>query len=431
LPQPSPQDLLLACMFGLGIYLRTRAFDVPATFLFDEHHFVDNARNYLAHRLDENDHPPLGKLVIAAFIRILGDRPLGWRAGALVTGFLIVVVAGFAAARLFRSARAGWVAAALIAADGFFIAYSRVALLDGFLVLAAASCLWFCTTSLRLPMAAAAGVAAGAAMSIKFSGVGVLPALLLAIALTSASRPAKAARAGVLVSIALGTYCGSYALGLFVARQPHSVTAVAKDTWRLLLHHAALTEMSNPWSSGWITWAVPVRPILLGETGHTGAVQSLTSLGNLAVWWSAIVLGAAIASVIGWRGLRATLADHPTSTSHARLEDPAADRSCRLGAFTAAHGRAVITVLTLSAGLLSPWVLTHRESYLYHFLPVYLGLVVLVAGYAAWVAERRPGLLIAFLAVVLAVAGFYAPVWSMIPLTPRALEARLVLPSWR
>src|ERR1039457_852257 len=48
----------------LGVIWRFVDLDYPRTFSFDEHHFVSNARNYIAHRADWNDHPPLGKLVL-------------------------------------------------------------------------------------------------------------------------------------------------------------------------------------------------------------------------------------------------------------------------------------------------------------------------------------------------------------------------------
>jgi dolichyl-phosphate-mannose--protein O-mannosyl transferase len=43
----------------LGVLWRLIDLDYPRTFSFDEHHFVNNARNYIAHH-----HPPLGKLVL-------------------------------------------------------------------------------------------------------------------------------------------------------------------------------------------------------------------------------------------------------------------------------------------------------------------------------------------------------------------------------
>jgi len=72
----SPLGVVLVCLFGLGMYLRLHYFGVPSTFQFDEHHFVENARRYIDHQTDLNDHPPLGKLMIAFSMRVLGDTPV-------------------------------------------------------------------------------------------------------------------------------------------------------------------------------------------------------------------------------------------------------------------------------------------------------------------------------------------------------------------
>jgi dolichyl-phosphate-mannose-protein mannosyltransferase len=138
----SPLAVLVTAMLLLGLFLRVNAFGYPNTFMFDEHHFVENARNYLLHKPDQNDHPPIGKMIIAQSIGLLGDTPVAWRLPSLIWGFITIIAVGFAAGRLFSSAQAGWLAAAFIGVDGFLSGYSRAALLDGFL--AGSLALMFC-----------------------------------------------------------------------------------------------------------------------------------------------------------------------------------------------------------------------------------------------------------------------------------------------
>ncbi|MFW5740510.1 MAG: phospholipid carrier-dependent glycosyltransferase, partial [Myxococcota bacterium] len=114
--------------------LRTGGYS-PAHLTFDEHHFVPNAQNYLAGKADTNDHPPLGKLLIASAIALFGDTAAIWRLPALLAGLLSIFLAYRLAARLFRDERAGWFAAVFVAVDGFFISYARTALLDGVLAM--------------------------------------------------------------------------------------------------------------------------------------------------------------------------------------------------------------------------------------------------------------------------------------------------------
>jgi dolichyl-phosphate-mannose--protein O-mannosyl transferase len=413
-------------MIGLGLYLRVRAFAYPKFFLFDEHHFVDNARNYLLHRPDANDHPPLGKLIIAASIQLFGDGPIGWRAPALAFGVASIVAGAVIAARAFRSLDAGLIAAGLLCADGFMIAYSRAGLLDGYLATFALCALLLASFPSSEITALLGGALLGVATNIKFSGVCVLLPLLLGVALDGGARGRRWLHAATIVGLGLAVYVALYAYGLSYAHEQVVAGDVFRDTARLFQHHAVLTAMDNPWTSGWITWVLPRRPLVMGFANTGETVRALTSLGNLAIWWSALALAGAVAWAIAMRGVTATLAPAPadTNTDGARVRvSPAA--------FASAHGRAVLIVLSGAVAFLSPWVMTHRDSYIYHYLPTYACLVVLLGGYVAHVLQARPAVAAAFLLVTLGVSLFYAPVWSFMHVSPRAYELRLFLPSWR
>jgi dolichyl-phosphate-mannose--protein O-mannosyl transferase len=411
--------LLLVLIAG-GVYLRLHAFNFPDGLLFDEHHFVENARNYLGHQADWNDHPPLGKLLIAASIRAFGDNPIGWRAPALLLGCILMAAGGLAAARLFRSARAGWLAAALLAMDGFLIAYSRAGLLDGYLAAAAvlaillASCRWTLWTAL------AGGLLGGAACGIKFNGGGVLVPLSLSLASAPLPGRKRLGLVSVLIVTAVIVYIAQFSLGLAITRQPASASAVVAKTWQLLNQHAGATEMKNPWVSGWPTWALPWRTVMLGYVVTGRNVRALTTLGNLVTWWASVALALALGWQILWRGVARVL----------RAAPPESAGSGGAG-FLEQHGRATLIVLSTALGFLAPWVLTHRDSYIYHFLPSYAAIVLLLGAFAAWQWRRRSSAVLAFAALVLAVGLFYAPLWSFFPIAPRFIEYRLFLPSWR
>ncbi|HLK40746.1 MAG TPA: phospholipid carrier-dependent glycosyltransferase [Polyangiaceae bacterium] len=417
----SPVGVLLICMLCLGVYLRFHALGYPPNFQFDEHHFVENARNYIHHQTDQNDHPPLGKLIMAFFMERLGDGPVGWRAAALTSGLLTIVLGAVAAARLFGRREAGWFAAALFAADGFLISYSRAALLDGFLATSSVAILVACSLPMGATAALLAGVVTGLAMGIKFSGVGLFLPSLLAVALSPRTLRSRVFLGAVVIVVGFAVYVASYAYGLSIAGHPAGLPAVAADTSRLLVHHADLTEMKNPATSGWITWVLPKRPIVLSYNVQAGKARVVTSLGNLAIWWAAMAVLFSVGAVLLWRGVRWAL-DRSAAVSSASVAP--AD-------FVVENGRSVLLVLAVATGYLAPWVLTHRDSYIYHFLPSYTALVLLLSGYVAWARPRRPLSVLVFAAVVLVVAGIYAPIWSAIPVSPRALQARLFLESWR
>ncbi len=80
--------------------------------------------------------------------------------------------------------------------------------------------------------------------------------------------------------VAIVTYFVAYGFGLAVDGQPHGVRDVVAASAALVVHHAALTDMKNPWVSGWITWFVPVRPLLMGYFRWRDGVRVLSSLGK-------------------------------------------------------------------------------------------------------------------------------------------------------
>lgn len=418
----APTGWIVVASIALGIFLRSLSLGFPDTFLWDEHHFVENARNYLNGAADRNDHPPLGKLFIAGFMELLGDNPMGWRAGAWVSGVLTIACGSIAVARLFRSVEAGLIAAALLAADGFLISYSRAALLDGFLALAVTLALVVVTFRVGTLMTLAAGLLVGATMNVKFSGVGLFLPLLLAVLMAPLSVRKRAGYAALLVGTGATTYFCLFVVGLAVAHQTASLPSAVEKTVELYEHHARLTDMKHPMTSGWATWAVPMRPLVMGNIVKLEHTRALSSLGNLAVWWSSVLLAVATVAMLAWHGVRDALVSE---------RDVVADAPPSPRTFILAHGRAVVFALCAALGFLAPWVVSHRDSYIYHFLPIYVALIVLLSGFVGFAWERRRTQVLWFLVVVLLVAAFYAPIWSFMPMSQDAFRARLFLPWWR
>ena len=99
--------------------------------------------------------------------------------------------------------------------------------------------------------------------------------------------------------------------------------------------------------------------------------------------------------------------------------------------FVVAHGKSVIAAMLTTVAFLAPWILTHRDSYIYHFLPAYAPLVVTLAGFLGWYETKRPARVFGFFVITLLVAAFYAPLWAYLPISHDALNLRLFIASWR
>src|SRR5204862_7987676 len=77
-------------------------------------------------------HPPLGKWMIAAGIRLFGNHQFGWRVSAALIGPLTRVLVAWLALVLWRSSLWAFVAGLLAATESLLVVQSRTALLDIF-----------------------------------------------------------------------------------------------------------------------------------------------------------------------------------------------------------------------------------------------------------------------------------------------------------
>ena len=400
-------------LIALGVGLRVYHVAEPPGLAWDEHHFVTNAQNYLHHKADWNDHPPLGKLFITQCIFWFGDNSLSWRLPSLVSGLLNVVLVGFLGTTLFKSWRAGLVSAAFLAGDGFFIAYSRTALLDGVLTTFMLATAAVAVRAKSVWHIALASVLLGLGCSVKFSVIVMLVPIVL-VSLVMARAPRWSVLALVLAPI---SYYLVYARGLVLQHKPWTVSDVYDASRALYVHHAKLTDMTHPFVSYWYTWLVPSKPIPMRFSQVEGVVRTMTTMGNPLLWW-------AVSASVLWGAVELSGA---TFGSFVRFRQ----RSPRpLGPLQKLPRGEVWGLLLWFLPVL-PWILSRRDSYIYHYLPAYGFGVVLAAGKLTRVLMRepRPG----WIGIgAIALASFWcAPVWAEIPISRTGYELRMWFPGWR
>jgi dolichyl-phosphate-mannose-protein mannosyltransferase len=402
-----PLAVACAALVVLGVFLRINDLGFPRTLTWDEHHFVLNARNYLQHAQDWNDHPPLGKLLIVCGMLLYGDTSVGWRFAPMVFGLASIVAAYRIATLVYRDRRAGFIAAAFVAGDGFLIAYSRTALLDGMLT---SFCLFATLAALGARSwrgMALAGALVGCAANVKLSGA----FLLLPIGASCLFLRDKV-RAALALAMAPLVYLVLFVYGLYLSHAPHGVVDALHATNAIVEHHAALTSFTHPMTSHWYTWFLPTRPVTLRyDVVGTGVVRAMTSLGNPLLWWAcdiALLVGSALSA----RGALRFARKKSTRVSVGRLT------------------RANMLLLAFGVTLLVPWVVGNRDSYIYHYLPTYAFLLIIAGGDVSVLYRHRRATALAFVLAVALVSVYYAPVWGQLPISAAGYRARMFLRMW-
>ena len=402
--------VLLMVMIVAGVILRIQNVGYPFEQHFDEPQYVSAAHQFLIGAPDVGEccHPPLGKLLIGVGMLMVGNNPAGWRLAPLCFGLQSMVLAFLIASSLFEDRRAGWFAAAFMAADGFFLSYSRAALPDMSLACLVLWSMLAAITARGWAGALTCAVLVGLAASIKWVGVLVgLPACLAILLLRRA--PWYTLACFVVVPF---VHLAVWMIGLALIGHPHGTADVVAEMQRRAHIHLGFEHGVNPLESAWYSWLVLYHPIVIKSSYLGAKIRLASSVGNPVLWIAgdlcliglAVSAGAAAVSE-RWRRRWSTWFD---------------------GRFSKAV--AVLGVCWVSMMLL--WFTRRITTYWYHYLTPWGVLLTLLGGLAARVDRRHPRAMLWFVLLVLLVFVYFAPVWAELPVSVSAARRRLVFPLW-
>ena len=408
-------------------------------------------------------HPPLGRWLIGAGMSLFGaGDSFGWRFSVALFGTATVLLVYLVAKTLTRSTPVAALAGFLLAIDGLSIVLSRIALLDGFLAFFTLLAFWFVLLDRRAhlarlsavlsakehpiawgplrwnrPWLLAAGVAAGAAIGVKWSGLYVLAAIGVYVVVTDALArrrlgvvqwPVDAVRQGLaafvlLVPVALAVYLATWTGWLASSGgydRDSAVTSPATGLWAwvpiplqsLWRYHEAMyafhVGLSTPHgyaSPAW-QWPLLLRPTSMFWQQDGDTVQAVSSIPNPLLWWAGIAAAIFLAVLF------------------VRRRDARA-------AF----------VLTALAATYVPWLL-YPERTIFQFYTVvmapFLVLAIalaareIVGGPDAAPDRRRAGQRVVgiFLIAVTLLSAFWYPVWTGMPVPYDFWRLHNWLPTW-
>ncbi|HEY6420025.1 MAG TPA: phospholipid carrier-dependent glycosyltransferase, partial [Candidatus Binataceae bacterium] len=353
--------LVLAAMIAAALVTRFRHLGYPAEIVFDEVHFVAQARQYLHAEWFLDPHPPLAKLVIAGGIWMFGDHPWSWRVGNATLGTVLVGVTYLLGRRVTGSRLAATLAAAFIVCDGLFLVDSRTAVIDIVYVTFAAIAYLLLFRFLQTPgllerrrilpwLGLALGLCVGSKLYIPVITVLLVVGFLVYALAWKTKTLGRLLDRRVVAAVML---VGSVAFAAFIAVfLPHFILGWwggMGDLFHYYLHEVpdyerAVAEATHPYSSPWWSWPLMLRPVAYWQNfPKTGPVATVWGGGNPLLWWGALT---AI-----------------TITAVQALERPSLSRSFLVLGYL---------------GYLMMWIWIGRTLFIYHYMgSLYLGYLAL------------------------------------------------------
>ncbi|MBO6011656.1 MAG: phospholipid carrier-dependent glycosyltransferase [Oscillospiraceae bacterium] len=352
---------------------------------FDEIYHVRTAYEHILEiQPYELSHPPLGKLIIAAGIRIFGLNPFGWRFMGTLFGVLMLPLLYILIKNMFGKTVVAACGTMVFAFDFMHFVQTRIATIDTYGVFFILLMFLFMYRYFALPLDTpfkktlapliACGISFGLGAASKwivfYGGAGLAVVWLIrqiAVAryLHKERKPfgrylAQTVGASVVFFVVVPAiiYVTAYVPYAHAAGEK----AFSAEHFRIVLenqkfmfsYHSKLVA-THPYSSPWWSWLVDGRPILYYlEYMEDGRRSAFGAFGNPLVWWTGLLaIIAAAASLIRRK-----------------------------------RGEALFIIIAYLAQLL-PWVFVTRICFIYHYFPSALFLAVAISMMMNDIVEAR------------------------------------------
>ena len=389
---------------------------------FDEIYHGRTAYEQLnGQQIYETTHPPLGKIIIGAGIKLFGMTPFGWRfMGALCGVAMLPVIYLLAAAALDK--KTGVIACALMAADFMHLTQTRIATVDTYVVLFCLLTflfmLYYHKTDFRNAKRewlylSLSGVFMGCAVSCKWNGAYPMVALavffFISLALkfrNSAKTKTDKAYAAKTTALCFVFFVAVpvciYALSYLPVIHAYTAKDYLRQLWGYQTHmyryHSTL-EAEHFFSSEWYTWPFSIKPIWYSiNTLKNGWYSSISAFGNPLVW----------------------------------AATPFASLYCMYKGIKDKKMPHIIVAMAWLASYL-PWVTVSRLCFIYHYFPCAVFGIVAVALCIRDITDNRPKAEKAvwvYIAVCCVLFVVFLPVTTGLGAPRKYLEFLEILPQW-
>ncbi len=302
--------ILMVLVLAVAAVLRFWNLNHPNELVFDEVHFVGQARHYLRGETFLDPHPPLAKLLIALGIKLFGDVPWAWRLGVATMGTILSGVTYLLGRRMFRARLAAALAAGFVLSDGFFLVDSRIAVIDiVYLTFAAISYLlmfrfiqnpdWRDRRRTLVFLGVSLGLCLGSKLyvpAVTFLLVTGFVVYTLArrppagpIAVNQDVRDRRIAGAVLM----LGGIASVFYLACFLPHYYLGWWGGISDLFHyykdVIWYEKSVSTATHPYASPWWSWPMMLRPVAYWQNfPDQGDVATIWGAGNPILWWGVI-----------------------------------------------------------------------------------------------------------------------------------------------
>jgi dolichyl-phosphate-mannose-protein mannosyltransferase len=291
--------LFLAGLFCFSLGIRLFHLSYPSTYVFDEVYHAYTARQIAS--VDKNvydpwakpsiekvayewSHPPLGKLIMAVFVKIFGDNSFGWRLGSAIFGALCILMIALLSYQIIPSEKIALGAAFLLSMENMFLAQSRIAMLDIYVVFFLMLSTYFYIgykKDTRQKSLLLCALFWGFAIATKWNSVFFLLCLGINEFLTHKNKfsPKSWWPLTQIVLLGLCIYVVSYTHMMSLG---WTFTDVLKLQREMFLYHAHLTQ-THDYQSTPIQWVFDIRPVWFFvdySRDAEGVVANIYNIGN-------------------------------------------------------------------------------------------------------------------------------------------------------
>ena len=447
----------------LALVTRLTAITHPHAIVFDEVYFREYALRYMDGKYYFDLHPPLGKLLLFGWAKLLGvsataqstDPAVALRVLPALAGAALVAVFYQLMRELTASRRVATFGAALLLLDNAILVESRLILVDSMLLLFGISAITCYLASRRRTgrahwiLLTSSAVLAGMAASTKLTGLsalGVIGLVWFAQALRNrVSWRLAIPQAAVIVLVPALVYVSVFAVhfrllpnsgpGDAFMSQRFQSTLVGNANYNpaasmsfpdrfielnkaIQQYEQSLDNSHHPYSSSWLSWPLLKRPVYYWTDAHktAGKQEYIYLQGNPVIWWGLLV--GVVVVALGWLRRPELFERH----------------------------RGVLALLGVAwAASYLPLATIVRPMFLYHYFFAFIFCIAAVSIglglLAGWMTEgeevwrfpsrRSAALYWGILGVVLAGFLFFVPISYGLPLTDGGLSTRIWLDSWR